>query len=157
MPTVSKLEKRLPSIESVHEITRTDRSRDDQLTAICQLLKNSVPGYDWVGFYIADEDRRELILGPYAGAPTPHVRIPFGSGICGQAAETLETHLVQDVKVEANYLTCSPAVESEIVIPIFKGDRLVGELDVDSHRKARFTETDRQYLERVAEVVSVLF
>ena len=100
---------------------------------------------------------RELVLGPCVGTPTDHVKIPFGRGICGQAAEREETFIVQDVSKECNYLSCSISVKAEIVLPIFKDGRIVGELDIDSHRLSPFTDADRGFLEKVCKIVAQLF
>jgi GAF domain-containing protein len=127
------------------------------LKSVCVRLKKTVPHYDWVGFYLVDPGAEgALLLGPYAGAPTDHVRIPFGRGICGQAAETGRTHLVPDVTEEGNYLSCSVNVKSEIVVPLFAGEVLVGELDVDSHALDAFREEDRTFLEEVGRLVAPL-
>jgi GAF domain-containing protein len=144
-------------LEGIKEIMKLEGSRDTKLVEICTLLKQRITHYDWVGFYFADEKNRQLILGPYIGEPTEHTRIQFGSGICGQAAERRETFIVQDVSTEANYLACSPLVMSEIVVPIFKNNRVVGELDIDSHMKHPFTSEDKEFLERVSELVAGLF
>lgn len=129
-----------------------------RLQAVCATLRAAVPHYDWVGFYLTDPARpRELVLGPYVGAPTDHVRIPFGRGICGQAAERGETVVVQDVSQETNYLSCSLSVRSEIVVPIVAADGAVlGELDIDSHALAPFTAADRALCEAVAARVAPL-
>lgn len=122
------------------------------LRRICEILSERVSYFDWVGFYLVDpEAERELILGPYVGEATDHTRIPFGRGICGQAADREETIVVQDVMAEDNYLSCSIDVKSEIVVPLFRDGCIVGELDIDSHQLAPFTEEDRAYLEKVAE------
>ena len=119
-----------------------------RLQAVCKTLWERVGHYDWVGFYLVDPEReRELVLGPCVGAPTEHVRIPFGRGICGKAAQSKETLVVQDVSVETNYLACSVETRSEIVVPIMKDGKLLGELDVDSHTLAPFTDADRRALE----------
>jgi GAF domain-containing protein len=111
--------------------------------------------YSWVGFYVVDKDRKnELVLGPFEGEPTEHTRIPFGRGICGQAAALRETFLVQDVSKETNYLSCSANVKSEIVIPIFKKGKVVGELDIDSHVLSPFTKEDEAFLKKISEIVS---
>jgi len=111
--------------------------------------------YSWVGFYVVDKDRKnELVLGPFEGEPTEHIRIPFGRGICGQAAAVRETFLVQDVSKETNYLSCSANVKSEIVIPIFKKGKVVGELDIDSHVLSPFTKEDEAFLKKISEMVS---
>ena len=131
--------------------------RDDKLQAICTQLRDTVPHYDWVGFYLVDpETPRELVLGPYAGAPTEHTRIPFGRGICGQAAATEQTFIVQDVSQETNYLSCSPEVRSQIVVPILKDGQVIGELDIDSHRLAPFSAEDRAFLEAICQAVADL-
>jgi GAF domain-containing protein len=141
----------------IEALAASGRPRDHVLLEVCRLLKAEVPHYDWVGFYITDPDApRELVLGPFDGAPTEHVRIPFGMGICGQAAEREATFVVQDVRREANYLSCSPAVRSEIVVPLLKDGRVLGELDIDSHAVAPFTLEDRKFLEKVCEVLAPL-
>ena len=131
--------------------------REEKLEALCRLLRDSAPHYDWVGFYIADETKRELVLGPYAGEPTDHCVIGYGSGICGQAADTKKTFVVQDVTQETNYMSCSPSVKSEIVVPIMKQGRFVAELDIDSHTLSPFSDEEREVLEQVCEIVSELF
>jgi len=137
--------------------THRDNERDEILERICAALKDEVPHYNWVGFYLVDPDaERELVLGPYVGAPTDHTRISFGKGICGQAAATENTFIVQDVTLETNYLSCSPDVRSEIVIPILKEDVIVGELDIDSHALAPFTDQDQAFLNTVCARVAPL-
>ena len=129
--------------------------RDARLKAVCYLLHARVSHYDWVGFYLVDpESPRELVLGPYVGEPTDHTRIAFGQGICGQAAEREETFVIQDVSQETNYLSCSVDVKSEIVVPIFRHDQVVGELDIDSHALGPFTDEDRSFLEAVCREVA---
>jgi GAF domain-containing protein len=144
-------------IKKVKEIVDDSSSRDEKLMKICMLLKNEVPYYDWVGFYIADRSKNELVLGPFSGESTEHVRIPFGKGICGQAAQKRHTFVVQDVSKEKNYLSCSPKVKSEIVVPIFKNGKIVGELDIDSHSHAPFTHEDKQFLEEICNIVAKIF
>lgn len=130
-------------------------SRNDEieniLQNICDLLRVEVEHYNWVGFYLADENEKALHLGPYSGEPTEHVRIPYGRGICGQAVVRGDTFIVQDVSKETNYLSCSPKVKSEIVVPIYKDGKIVGEIDIDSLYLSPFTEDDRKFLEKLAE------
>jgi len=143
--------------QKVGEILSGDLDGRDKLKAICRLLKDKVSYIDWVGFYSVDkEKRRELVLGTFEGEPTEHVRIPFGKGICGQAASLKKTFVVQDVSKETNYLSCSSKVKSEIVIPIFRKRKLVGELDIDSHVASPFTAEDENFLRKIAEMVSDL-
>ncbi len=139
-------------------VGRGDTSRDHKLQRICELLAENVEAFDWVGFYLVDPDAdRELVLGPYVGEETDHTRIPFGKGICGQAAETNETFVVQDVSKEDNYLACSVHVKAEIVVPVKKDGEFVAELDIDSHTKDSMTDDHREMLERICETVSSLF
>ncbi len=136
-------------------ISSSGMSRNERMRKVCELLKDRISHYGWVGFYLTDPDNnRELVLGPYAGDPTDHVRIPFGSGICGQAAEREETFVVQDVSRESNYLSCSINVRSEIVVPIFKDGKVAGEIDIDSHEISPFTDEDRIFLEQVSGAVA---
>ncbi len=145
-------------LKSVDKIVKQNTDRDDKLKQICEMLHNEVDLFDWVGFYLVDPDAdRELVLGPYVGEETDHTRIPFGKGICGQAADTLETYVIQDVSKEDNYLACSIDVKAEIVVPIMKGDRLIGELDIDSHTKDSLTEEHRKLLEAICEKVTALY
>jgi L-methionine (R)-S-oxide reductase len=129
-------------------------SPEIKLLALSELLKEAVPHYNWFGFYLAENDERELVLGPYAGEPTDHVRIEYGRGICGQAAETLKTFTVDDVTKESNYLACSLKVRAEIVVPVFHEGALVGEIDIDSHTASAFSDGDRDFLERLAVLVA---
>lgn len=144
-------------ISQAKSIVESDISKTAKLKEICALLNRQVPHYHWVGFYLADEPKRELVLGPFAGEPTEHRRIKFGQGICGQAADTRKTFIVQDVTKETNYLACSPKVKSEIVIPIFRQDKIVGELDIDSHLISAFTAEDKIFLKTIAKLTAALF
>ena len=145
-------------IKKARDIVNSQLDKDEKLGAICELLRDNLSYCDWVGFYLVDQTReKELLLGPFRGEPTEHVRIPFGRGICGQAAEMKKTFIVQDVSKETNYLSCSPKVKSEIVVPIFKNGNVVGELDIDSHTVSPFTDEDKAFLEKICEIVSKLF
>jgi len=140
-------------LAEIRDIVRKSASRDEKLRDICELLRKRVDHYDWVGFYLVEGDET-LVLGPFSGEPTVHVRIKFGEGICGQAAALKKPFLVQDVSRENNYLSCSPLVKSELVVPIFKGEVLVGELDIDSHKLAPFNDEDLKFLQDVCKIVS---
>ncbi|MEO0095090.1 MAG: GAF domain-containing protein [candidate division WOR-3 bacterium] len=144
-------------LQKITDIVEGNADSKEKLLKICELLKENVPYYNWVGFYIADNAKKELYLGPFVGEPTEHTKIPFGRGICGQAAERKETFVVQDVSKETNYLSCSVRVKSEIVVPVFKGDKVVAEIDIDSHRISPFTKEDQEFLEQVADTIKILF
>lgn len=112
------------------------------------MLKERGRDYTWVGIYLLHGD--ELVLGPFRGKPSPHTRIPLGRGICGAAAAEKATIIVDDVNADPRYLACSIETKSEIVVPIMDGNRVLGEIDIDSDRPAAFGEADRQLLEAVA-------
>lgn len=139
-------------------VDNPEKSRNDKLQDICQLLADEIDVFDWVGFYLVDPDAdRELVLGPYVGEATDHTRIPFGTGICGQAAETNEIFVVQDVSKEDNYLACSVEVEAEIVVPVRKNGEFVAELDIDSHTRNSLTDEHRELLEEICNIITPLF
>ncbi|MBD3277339.1 MAG: GAF domain-containing protein [Candidatus Aegiribacteria sp.] len=124
----------------------------DLLSKVCECLCEKMEWCDWAGYYVVDpQGTNELVLGPYCGESTEHTHIGFGEGICGQAASTLKTFIVDDVSLESNYLSCSPEVKSEIVVPVFFEGDIVGEIDLDSHRKQGFDQEDRKVLEWLAE------
>ncbi len=125
-----------------------------KLQNICKLLKNSIPHYHWVGFYFKNGDKNELKLGSFAGKPTEHTIIPFGKGICGQVAVSNKNYVVQDVTEQDNYISCGFQVKSEIVIPIFVKDKNIGQIDIDSHSTAPFTDADEKFLEFVCAEVA---
>lgn len=139
------------------ELERTVNGEGDaasKMAAICSICSRSVPWYNWFGFYLTSATEEGILeLGPYVGEPTDHVRIPFGRGICGQAAERLETFLVDDVSQEGNYLSCSINVKSEIVVPIIKNGTVAGEIDIDSHKTAAFDNEDKEFLESLAKII----
>lgn len=144
-------------IVEVTEILRTNLNGAEKLKAVCKLLKNKVPYYNWVGFYAVDKERTdELVLVSFEGEPTEHVRIPFGKGICGKAASLQRVFVAQDVSKETNYLSCSSKVKSEIVIPILRNNMVVGELDIDSHVASPFTLDDENYLTIIAKMAGEL-
>lgn len=125
---------------------------------IVDLLYDSLPGWDWVGWYLVDPaDPRTLVLGPYRGAATDHTRIPFGRGICGQAAEREQSIVVLDVRQETNYLACSSETRSEIVVPLWHAGRMIGQIDVDSHTVGLFSDDDRVFLEQVCGLAAPCF
>lgn len=129
-------------------------SPDEKLKLLCELLQEKVPYYHWVGFYFANEAHRTLHLKAFAGEPTEHTVIPFGKGICGQVAESNANFVVPDVKAQDNYIACSLTVKSEIVIPLFKDGKNIGQIDIDSHTLDPFTEKDEQFLEWVNQQVA---
>ncbi|HEY4880446.1 MAG TPA: GAF domain-containing protein [Candidatus Acidoferrales bacterium] len=126
----------------------------DLMTAIVTLLHQNLLKYNWVGFYMIDpKDKNMLELGPFKGSMTPHTRIPLNQGICGAAASTGKTVVVDDVNADSRYLACSTETKSEIVVPIFVRGEVKGELDIDSHFPAAFASEDHDMCEHVAKLV----
>lgn len=112
-------------------------------------LFNQVDDLNWAGFYLNRNE--ELVLGPFQGQ-VACVRIPFGRGVCGAAAASRETQRVEDVHAFPGHITCDSASNSELVIPLLKDGKLIGVLDLDSPRLARFSEADQQGLEQLAAI-----
>ena len=121
---------------------------------IVEMIPKRLPYYNWTGFYMLDpNDPEMLVLGPFHGAPTEHVRIPVNEGICGAAVAENDTVIVDDVHSDPRYLACSLETKSEIVVPIRVHDAVVGEIDIDSHDVAAFSAQDREFLEECAAIV----
>ncbi|PEX91824.1 GAF domain-containing protein [Bacillus cereus] len=114
------------------------------------LLNQFLDRVNWVGFYVTEGN--QLVLGPFQGMPAC-VRIPFGRGVCGAAAETKTTQLVADVHQFPGHIACDSASNSEIVVPIMKDGNVIGVLDIDSPEKNRFDEVDQHYLEKFVETL----
>jgi GAF domain-containing protein len=135
----------------------SNNNRDQKLQAICQLLYDEINYYNWVGFYFSNHKTKTLHLGPYVGESTDHIIIPFGKGICGQVAISNQNFIVSDVAAQDNYIACSTAVRSEIVVPIFVEGKNIGQIDIDSYTIDIFTENDTKFLAFVNSEVAKLF
>jgi GAF domain-containing protein len=131
------------------------RSADQLMEEITTLLNTQMLKYNWVGFYMleASSNPPVLVLGHYRGAMTPHTRIPLNQGICGAAASSGQTVVVDDVTNDSRYLACSLETKSEIVVPVFVNGAVAGELDIDSHFPAAFGSEDQSLIEYCAELV----
>lgn len=141
-----------PQVETI--ISNQNKSVDERLQDICQLLEETISYYNWVGFYFRNGNKEELKLGPYVGAPTDHTIIPFGKGICGQVAVSNQNFVVPDVNAQDNYIACSITVKAEIVVPIFVGGENIGQIDIDSNTLDPFSEEDERFLEFVCSKVA---
>jgi L-methionine (R)-S-oxide reductase len=117
------------------------------------LLFDALPDINWAGFYFLRprEGDSELVVGPFQGKPAC-VRIPLGKGVCGTSAATRKTIVVRDVHEFPGHIACDAASQSEIVVPLIKGDTLLGVLDIDSPLLARFDDADRRGIERLAAI-----
>lgn len=129
-----------------------DTTGTPAMARLVAILKSRLPHYTWVGIYQRDDDH--LVLGPYLGKPSPHVRIPIGRGICGAAAAERQTIVVDDVNADERYLACSVETQSEIVVPVMRGDEVLAEIDVDSDTPAAFGRADRELLEAAAAILA---
>ena len=138
-------------VDRLTSLARSERAFDAAALEVCRVLRAEVPHYNWVGVYMI-EGADTLVLKAWDGPQaTEHVRIPIGQGICGLAAREAKTVIVDDVNQDSRYLACFLDTRSEIVVPIFTGGRVVGEIDIDSDRPGAFTLEDRKLLEAVAE------
>ena len=107
----------------------------------------------WTGFYRVIGE--QLVLGPFQG-PVACTRIGYGKGVCGTSWKERKTIVVEDVEQFPDHIACSSESRSEIVVPLFKGEEVIGVLDIDSEKLATFDETDKEWLEQIAEVVSAV-
>src|SRR5215831_14044731 len=123
--------------EDLNAVAEAAESVEDLMSVIVGRLQERVGHFHWVGFYMVDSGRPGedpmLVLGPYVGTETPHKRIPLNQGICGAAVSSGQTLVVDDVSADPRYLACSIETKSEIVAPVFLKEKVVGELDIDSH------------------------
>jgi L-methionine (R)-S-oxide reductase len=121
-----------------------------RMATVSSMLANSFDTYFWTGFYVVDPEKgRELVVGPYQGT-LGCMRIAFGRGVCGTAAETGQTQLVLDVHAFPGHIACDSRSQSEIVVPVFDADgKLIAVFDVDSDRLAAFDSVDQQGLEKI--------
>jgi GAF domain-containing protein len=141
------------ALEAVDRILNRESEADEVLRKTVEVLHDRFEHYSWVGIYLVEGE--ELVLGPWKGPEaTEHVRIPIGQGICGAAAASGRTEVVDDVGTDERYLACFPSTKSEIVVPITYEGRIVGEIDIDSDRPGAFGAEDRVFLERVALLIS---
>jgi len=139
--------------DALADVRRIVDEGDDVLSRVVRLLQETFDHYSWLGIYLVEGN--DLVLGPWQGPEaTEHVRIPVGQGVCGAAAASGQTEIVDDVNADQRYLSCFPSTRSEIVVPIAYDSRVIGEIDIDSDRPAAFGDEDRAFLERVAELIA---
>jgi L-methionine (R)-S-oxide reductase len=139
----------------VAQLATSAVSAHELMLGLVELLHQRMLKYNWVGFYMLEAGAKPptLVLGPFQGAMTPHTRIGLNQGICGAAASTGKTVVVDDVTKDPRYLACSLETKSEIVAPVFVHGRVVGELDIDSHFPAAFAGEDQELVEYCAAIV----
>ncbi len=137
------------------QLAKSTSSAQQLMQAMVKLLHDRILKYNWVGFYLLEPGAEPpmLALAAFEGAMTPHTRIPLNQGICGAAASSGETVVVDDVSKDPRYLACSLETKSEIVVPVFAHGKVVGELDIDSHFPAAFTQEHREFVQHCALLV----
>lgn len=152
MPVASKIEE---VRQNVTELAREAATAQELMQKMVKLLHERVLKYNWVGFYMLEPGAQPpmLALGAFEGAMTPHTRIPLNQGICGAAASSGRTVVVDDVSKDSRYLACSLETRSEIVVPVFAHGEVVGELDIDSHFPAAFTAEHQDLVQYCASLV----
>ena len=133
--------------EQARGLLHGENDRTANAANFAALVYHALPDVNWAGFYFFDGN--ELVVGPFQGKPAC-VRIALGKGVCGTAAATRQTQLVRDVEAFPGHIPCDAASRSEIVVPLFDGERLIGVWDVDSPKLARFDADDRAGMERLA-------
>jgi GAF domain-containing protein len=139
----------------ISELAKAAPTAQDLMREMVKLLHNRMLKYNWVGFYLLEPGAQPpmLVLGAFEGAMTPHTRIPLNQGICGAAASSGQTVVVDDVSKDSRYLACSLETKSEIVVPVFVHGQIVGELDIDSHFPAAFTAEHQALVQHCAQIV----
>jgi len=155
MATTSNPSKSDEVRNAIDRLHSEGRTADQLMAGITDLLNEQMLKYNWVGFYMLEAGANPLVLvlGHYRGAMTPHTRIPLNQGICGAAASSGKTVVVDDVHKDSRYLACSLETKSEIVVPVFVNGEVAGELDIDSHFPAAFGDEDRKLIEYCAQLV----
>jgi GAF domain-containing protein len=151
-PVSTRLEEVRSEISALAESSPTAH---DLMRTMVKLLHDKMLKYNWVGFYMLEPGAKPpvLVLGAFEGAMTPHTRIPLNQGICGAAASSGQTVVVDDVSKDSRYLACSLETKSEIVVPVFAHGKVVGELDIDSHFPAAFTTEHQEFVQHCATLV----
>jgi GAF domain-containing protein len=139
-------------LEEFEGFARTAASAQSLMEHIAGRLHQSMTRYNWVGFYLL-EDAKTLVLGPYVGSFAPHTRIPVDTGLCGAAASSGRTVVVNDVSRDSRYLAGSPMIKGNLVAPIFARKKVVAELDVESYFTDAFGKADQEFLENCAVLV----
>jgi L-methionine (R)-S-oxide reductase len=152
MPVARRIEEIRLELNALAQAAPTAQ---ELMQTMVKLLHERMLKYNWVGFYLLEPGAQPpmLVLGAFEGAMTPHTRIPLNQGICGAAASSGQTVVVDDVNSDPRYLACSLETKSEIVVPLFVHGKVVGELDIDSHFAAAFTPEHQDLVQHCAMLV----
>lgn len=145
----SKAEQYIQLADQARSLVQGERDRIANAANLCALVYHALPDLNWVGFYFWDGC--ELVVGPFQGPPAC-IRIALGKGVCGTAAQTRQTQRVANVRAFPGHISCDATSQSELVVPLYRGDALIGVLDLDSPCLNRFDATDQQGLEVIAQI-----
>jgi len=143
----------LGALEAIERVINRESDAGAVVRQAVEVLHDRLDHYSWIGVYFVEGS--ELVLGPWLGPePTEHTRIPIGAGICGAAAASGRTEIVDDVNADDRYIACFVSTRAEIVVPVIAAGRVVAEIDVDSDTRSAFAAGDQAFLERVAVLIS---
>ncbi len=137
----------------IDKILKSIENNENVVERTVEILKE-IQNYTWVGIYLVEGE--DLVLKHFLGKPTEHTRIKVGQGICGAAVVDEQTIIVHDVASDDRYIACSTETKSEIVVPIWSSDRIIGEIDIDSDLTCAFDSEDQRMLEMVADIIGDL-
>ncbi|PZF88195.1 GAF domain-containing protein [Listeria ivanovii] len=150
--TGSKEENYALALKQVQAMIAGETNLIANLSNVSSILNQALTNINWVGFYLLEKEKNELVLGPFQGLPAC-IRIPLGKGVCGSAALDQKTYIVKDVHQFSGHIACDAASNSEIVLPLVKNGQLIGVLDIDSPSTSRFDEIDQLWLEKIRDVI----
>lgn len=139
-------------LDTIRSVVEVAQPPSETVAQVLHIVRDRLPKYEWVGVYLLHGD--QLDLGPFVGADTEHKRIPVGTGVCGTAVLQRHNQIVEDVTELTNYLACSASVRSEIVVLIWHGDTILGQIDADCDQVGAFTAEDERFLQQVAELLT---
>ncbi|MCE1164865.1 MAG: GAF domain-containing protein [Bacteroidetes bacterium] len=153
---LSKEDKYKAVISAAKPLVEDEKNITANLSNLAALLKEAFEYYSWIGFYIFEESKNQLVLGPFQGR-VACTRINIGKGVCGTAAAKRETIVVEDVNLFPGHIFCDSESKSEIVVPIINDGRFFGVLDADSREFSSFDNTDKEKLEELINTISFIF
>lgn len=148
---MNKAEKYTTIFQTIQAVVEGESDIIANMANMAALLHEEF-GFWWTGFYRVDQESDQLVLGPFQG-PVACTRIPFGKGVCGTAWERSETVIVPDVHQFPGHIACSSASNSEIVVPVFQGKKVIAVLDIDSTEFNTFDQTDKEWLEKIVTLI----
>ena len=148
---MNKKEKYAEVLRMIQAVVEEESDMVANMANVAALLHEEF-GFWWTGFYRVDQESEQLVLGPFQG-PVACTRIPFGKGVCGTAWERAEVVIVPDVHKFPGHIACSSASNSEIVVPVFQGKKVIAVLDIDSTEFNTFDQTDKEWLEKIVSLI----